>query len=151
MARMHARKRGKSGSTRPASKSIPQWVEFSTKEIEKTILDLNDEDKTQSEIGLILRDNYGVPSTKLITGKRIGEILSDNGVKVEYPEDMMNLIVKAVNLRKHMAKNPKDNHNKRGLELIEAKIKRLVKYYKKTGKIPAEWKYNPEKAAIMVK
>ncbi|MCK4884115.1 MAG: 30S ribosomal protein S15 [Candidatus Diapherotrites archaeon] len=151
MARMHARKRGKSGSTKPVNKEIPKWVEITTEEIEKKILELNSEGKTQSEIGLILRDNHGVPSTKLITGKRIGAVLSDNDITVDYPEDMMNLIVKAVNLRKHMVKNKKDYHNQRGLQLIEAKIKRLAKYYKKTGKVPSDWKYNPEKAAIMVK
>lgn len=148
---MHARKRGKSGSTKPVNKEIPKWVEITTEEIEKKILELNSEGKTQSEIGLILRDNHGVPSTKLITGKRIGAVLSDNDITVDYPEDMMNLIVKAVNLRKHMVKNKKDYHNQRGLQLIEAKIKRLAKYYKKTGKVPSDWKYNPEKAAIMVK
>jgi small subunit ribosomal protein S15 len=28
------------------------------------------------------------------------------------------------------------------LELIEAKIHRLSKYYKRTGKIPENWKYS---------
>jgi SSU ribosomal protein S15P len=43
---------------------------------------------------------------------------------------------KAANLNKHLGVNPKDLKNKRGLELVEANIKRLSDYYKRKSKLP---------------
>ncbi|HEX2014524.1 MAG TPA: 30S ribosomal protein S15 [Nitrososphaera sp.] len=34
-----------------------------------------------------------------------------------------------------------DHRNVRSLELVEAKIHRLSKYYKRKGKLPQNWKY----------
>ena len=39
---------------------------------------------------------------------------------------------------------------KRGLHLTESKIRRLVKYYKKTNKLPAAWKYDREQAKLLI-
>ncbi|HIE33746.1 MAG TPA: 30S ribosomal protein S15, partial [Candidatus Altiarchaeales archaeon] len=64
--------------------------------------------------------------------------------------DLENLIRKAVNLRKHLEQNKKDLHNRRALQLIESKIRRLTKYYKGAGKLPENWMYEPEKAKLMV-
>ncbi|MCX8203629.1 MAG: 30S ribosomal protein S15, partial [Nitrososphaeria archaeon] len=38
MARMHARKRGKSGSKRPISKSPPSWVTATPEEVEELVV-----------------------------------------------------------------------------------------------------------------
>ncbi|HIQ50834.1 MAG TPA: 30S ribosomal protein S15, partial [Nautiliaceae bacterium] len=46
--------------------------------------------------------------------------------------------------------HPKDLHSKRGLQLIESKIKRLVKYYKRKKVLPENWKYTPEIAKLLV-
>jgi len=67
------------------------------------------------------------------------------------PEDFFNLIKKAVDLRAHMSKNKKDYTSKRGLELTESKIRRLAKFYKNKGEIDRAWKYDPEKARLLVK
>ena len=151
MARMHSRKKGKSGSKHPPRMSPPPWVEYKKEEVEALVVKLGKEGVSSSLIGLILRDQYGIPDVKLITGKKITEILEDNGMKPKYPEDLLNLIRKAVRIRKHLEENKKDYHSKRGLELTESKIKRLVKYYRRTKKLPEDWRYDPEKAALIVR
>lgn len=151
MARMHARRKGKSGSTHPVAKIVPSWVDKDKKTIERLVLELNKEGLDKSSIGKILRDQYGVPSVKTICGQSVSDILKHNKVGEELPEDLLNLIKKAVKLAKHMNKNKKDLHNRRSLELTEAKIRRLQKYYHRKGTIQEDWKYTRENAALMVK
>ncbi len=150
MARMHARRKGTSRSVRPYRKEAPSWSATDAAEIEKTILELRRQGKTMSEIGLILRDKHGVPNIKLATGKRIGKILAGAGSETRIPEDLQNLIKKALGMRKHLSENKNDLHNKRQLQLTESKVRRLAKYYIGAGKLPQEWEYKPETAEIML-
>ncbi|MBM3309645.1 MAG: 30S ribosomal protein S15, partial [Candidatus Altiarchaeales archaeon] len=69
---------------------------------------------------------------------------------VEIPEDLQNLIKKAVSLRKHLESHKKDFGNKHGLLLVESKIRRLVRYYTSEGRLPSGWRYEPEKAKLLV-
>ncbi len=150
MARMHSRKRGRSGSTKPVIKDKPLWVKYSKKEVEQIIIKLAKEGLTSAKIGLKLRDVYGIPDAKIITGKKISKILEENNLMPEIPFDLLDLMRKSVKIRKHLESNNKDLKNKRSLQLTEAKILRLSKYYKKKGKLPKNWKYNPEKAKLLV-
>ena len=150
MARMHARKKGKHGSKKPLRKNPPVWVKYKPKEVEKLIVELAKKSKQSSEIGTILRDTHGIPDARLVTGTRISNTMKQNKVYSELPEDMLNLIKRAVNLRKHMGTHKKDLHSKRGLQLIESKIKRLVKYYREKGVLPSDWRYDWEKAKLLV-
>ncbi|ADP77705.1 SSU ribosomal protein S15P [Methanothermus fervidus DSM 2088] len=129
----------------------PDWVDYSKEEIEELVVKLYKEGHPPSKIGIILRDQYGIPKVKDVIGLKITQILEKHGLKPEYPEDLMNLIRRAVRLREHLKEHPKDLHSKRGLQLIESKIRRLVKYYKRKGVLPEGWKYDPEKAAVLVK
>lgn len=61
----------------------------------------------------------------------MGQILEENDLKSEMPEDLENIVNKAVGLQKHLKVNKGDNRNVRSLELIEAKVHRLSVYYKK--------------------
>ena len=150
MARMYARRRGTSGSVRPYRKEAPEWSNTDTTEIEKIIVDLRKDGMSSSQIGLALRDRYGVPDVKLATGKRINEILREKGLESEIPEDLRNLMQKALGIRKHLAENNKDVHNKRQLQIAESKVRRLVKYYVKSGRMPEGWTYKPETAEILL-
>jgi small subunit ribosomal protein S15 len=142
MARTHARVKGKSGSRRPVSADL-SFVNIKAKEVEKLIVKMaKDEDKRQSEIGLILRDTYGVPSVKKLTGKSVSQILEEAKVSFNLPENLQALVIKANGLKKHLESNTRDTHNKRGMQLIESKIRRLSGYYKKKGKIPMNWRAN---------
>ncbi|MEX1336488.1 MAG: 30S ribosomal protein S15 [Candidatus Limnocylindrales bacterium] len=150
MAKMHTRNKGKSSSTRPNRTESPEWCKVSAEEATGVVLDLWKQGVATSEIGMILRDRYGVPDVKLLTGKKVTAILKDNNVAPSVPEDLYNLIVKALRLRKHLAINKKDVHNKRSLQLTESKIRRLVKYYHQEKVLPMDWVYKPETAEMMI-
>ncbi len=151
MARMYARSKGKSGSNKPLQRTST-WVKLKPAELEEIIVKLAKEGKQSAEIGLILRDQYGVPSTRDAFKKRVARTMKEHKVYNEVlPEDMYNLVRKAVNLRKHMDKNKKDYTSYRGLELTESKIRRLAKFYKREKALPEKWKWNPEKAKLWVR
>jgi len=147
---MHARRRGSSGSVRPYRTDIPEWSNTDLAEIEKLIVGMKKDGLSSSVIGMTLRDKYGVPDIKLVTGKRIGTILKENDLVSEIPEDLRNLMQKALGMRNHLSENKKDLHNTRQLQLTESKVRRLVRYYIKSGKLPKGWTYKPETAEILL-
>jgi small subunit ribosomal protein S15 len=151
MARMHAKKRGKSSSTRLHRTENPKWVRQKPKEVEELVVKYSKEGLSSALIGLRLRDQHGIPNVHLATGKSITQILRDNNLQPSLPEDLANLMRKAVQLNAHLKSNPKDLHNKRGLQLVESKIRRILKYYKRTGVMPEDWKYSIETAELQVK
>jgi small subunit ribosomal protein S15 len=150
MAKMHTRRKGQAGSTKPIRSEAPVWSTMSADEINKSILEMWKQGMSTSLIGMTLRDKYGVPDVKLVTGKKITAILKENDQKPPVPEDLYNLLVKAIGLRKHVANNHSDKHNNRSLHNIEAKIRRLVKYYQASKILPADWKYKPETAEMLI-
>jgi small subunit ribosomal protein S15 len=150
MARMHSRKRGKSGSTRPARLEKPVWVELSADEVENEVVKLARRGYSKSKIGIMLRDSYGVPLVKVVTGKSISQILQENGVESPLPEDLTNLVKKALALREHLESNHKDLESRKGLQRTESKIYRLIKYYKKSKVLAPDFKYDPEKIRTIV-
>ena len=149
MARKYSRKKGKSGSTKPAKKAVSKWSRYKEKEIELLIVKLAKEGKTTSQIGLHLRDVYGIPDVKVIVKKPVSQILKENELLSKVPEDLMALMKKAVLIRKHMDQNKKDMPALRGLQLTESKISRLIRYYKKKDRLPKEWKYDPNKVKLL--
>lgn len=150
MSRRYSRKKGKSGSKKPLHPTKASWIRLKPKEIETLIVKLAKEGKTGSQIGMILRDLHGVPDIHLIMGKQVSKILKEKEALPEIPEDLMALIKKSVLVRKHMEENHKDKTGLRGLQLTESKIGRLVKYYKKTDKLPLDWKYDAESIKLYV-
>lgn len=150
MARLYSRRRGKSGSKKPISTESSKWVKASAKDIEAQIVELAKRGKRPAEIGILIRDEQGVPDVRTVTKKRITQILSENDLRPEFPTDLTDLIKTAVNIRKHFDLNRQDMDAKRGMQLTEAKIRRLVKYYKRADRIPADWKYNLETARLLV-
>lgn len=149
MARIHARTKGKSGSTHPMREKHPEWSSLNPREIEGRIMELAKTEKTTSEIGMILRDQYAVPDVKIATGKTITQILEQNKMTPEIPEDLKNLIKTALKLKKHIDQNKKDLKTKRSLSLTESKIRRLMKYYRREQRLPEGWKYSLEQAKLM--
>ena len=149
MARIHARTKGKSGSTHPLREKHPEWSSLNPREIEGRIIELAKAEKTTSEIGMILRDQYAVPDVKVATGKTITQILKQNNISSEIPEDLQSLIKTALKLKKHIDQNQKDYKTKRNLSLTESKIRRLMKYYRREQRLPEGWKYSLEQAKLM--
>ena len=149
MARIHARHRGRSGSSPQTREKNPKWAPKS-KDVEKEVTKLASEGLSTSQIGITLRDMHGVPSVKLATGKSILGILKENEATQSLPEDLTNLMRKAVRLGEHLKVNNKDIHNTRALRLTEAKILRLVKYYRSNKVLPDDWKYSLANAKLLV-
>jgi len=141
MARIHAHTRGKSHSSRPVTVTSPTWLTASPSEITSLIVSLAKNGLSPSEIGLTLRDMHGIPLAKPIIGKTITQVILENDIKRDMPEDLDHLVQKAVGLQRHLRSHNSDHRNVRSLELIEAKIHRLSKHYKLTGKLPKNWKY----------
>ena len=141
MARIHAHTHGKSHSVRPASKNTPPWITQSQGEISSLVVQLSKDGLTPSEIGIRLRDIHGIPLIKAVLGKTTSQILDENKIYREMPEDLEQLVHKAMGLQKHLRVHNSDRRNVRSLELVEAKIHRLSKYYKRIKKLNKDWKY----------
>ena len=150
MARVHARRRGTSRSRAPAREQAPEWQSIDGNEVVEIVQKLAREGKTAAYIGLVLRDQHAVPSVQLATGKTMTQILQDANLAPTIPEDLQNLMKRAVHLQGHLATHTRDVHNKRGLTLIEARIRRLARYYREAGKLPADWRYNAQTAQLVV-
>ena len=141
MGRLHTHNHGKSHSIRPIDPKKPDWVKQTNEEIEGLIIKYAKEGMTTSQIGMKLRDQHAIPLVKPIINKGIKEVLIENKLNPEIPEDLNNIVMKAVNLQKHLKENKSDNRNVRALELVEAKVHRLSTHYKKNGNIDQKWKY----------
>ena len=141
MGRVHSHRHGKSHSTRPVTPIAPTWVKQTPEEIEELVVKYAKEGLKPSEIGIKLRDQYAIPLTRQIIKKSVTEILEQKGIKPDMPEDLSNLVTKALGLQKHLRANKSDRRNVRSLELLEAKVHRLSSYYKEIGRIPKTWKY----------
>ena len=149
MARMYSRKRGKSGSTKPLKKGAP-WVKAKPADMEKIVAELAKKGNSSAKIGTILRDQHGIPTVRL-SKLRISEIMKKHDSYPKMPEDIFNLLKKAVDIRTHMDKNKKDYTSYRGLELTESKIRRLAKFYKREKALPEKWKWDADKAKLWVR
>ncbi|MDZ7702088.1 MAG: 30S ribosomal protein S15 [Halobacteriales archaeon] len=134
MARMHTRRRGTSGSDKPVTDDPPEWSDVEAEAVEERVVELAEEGYSPSEIGLKLRDagvdGTPVPDVSLATGKKIGEILEEHDAAGELPEDLEHLLEKAVRLNEHVRANGQDHQNKRALQNVESKVRRLVNYYR---------------------
>jgi len=150
MGRMHTGSKGKARSYKPLDMKVESWMKYKPKEIELLIVKFAKEGKGASQIGLELRDHYGIPDVKTVLKKTISEVLKDKDLLPEIPEDLMALLKKEIFLRKHLEKNHKDEGAKRGLILTRSKSKRLVKYYRTTGRLPQDWKYDPSRIALLI-
>lgn len=151
MAKLHSKKKGRSGSKRPTSKVSPAWVEYSAHEVEELAVKLAKEGNNPTQIGLILRDKYGVPSVGNLCGKSVSTMLEEQKLLPQYPDDLLSLIRRAVRMRNHLKDNKSDKLNRVKLSHVEAKINRLVKYYRENGRLAPYWKYDPSAAALLVK
>ncbi len=141
MARIHSHRHGRSHQTRPPSKSTPSWVTTSAEEARSTALKLAKDGVSPSRIGQILRDDYGVPLVKPLLGKSLGRVLADGKASPKVPQDLQDLIERAQRVQKHLQDHKSDRKNVHSLELVEAKIYRLSKYYKHKGLLPNDFKY----------
>jgi small subunit ribosomal protein S15 len=145
---MPKQEKGKSHSIRPVSRRPPSWCKYQPEEVEAFIIKLAKEGHSLSSIGTILRDQYAIPLVKPITGKSISDTLKSANLAPAMPEDLANLMKKAQSLAVHMDRNKKDLHNKRNMQIIEARIHKLGRYYKREGVIDKKFKYEAKIASV---
>lgn len=141
MARMHNDGRGSSGSDKPVNKKNPRWVDYDEDEVVDLVVKLRKDGQDPSQIGMTLRDQYGIPSVKQVTDMKITEILEEEGLALDLPEDLNNLVEKAESIQDHLEENQNDEEAIRQLELTEAKIRSVASYHRDEGNIPEDWKY----------
>ncbi|MDS0298470.1 30S ribosomal protein S15 [Halogeometricum sp. S1BR25-6] len=153
MARMHTRRRGQSGSDKPVADDPPEWSDVDAEDIESRVVELAEQGDEPSQIGLKLRDEgvkgTPVPDVKLATGKKITTILEENDAAPELPEDIRNLMERAIRLREHVEENSQDMQNKRALQNTESKIRRLANYYR-GDELDEDFKYSYDVAVELL-
>jgi len=145
---MPKQEKGKSHSIRPVSRRPPSWCKYQPEEVESFVIKLAKEGHSLSSIGTVLRDQYAIPLVKPLVGKSISDILKEANLAPSMPEDLSNLMKKAQSLAVHIDKNKKDLHNKRNMQIIEARIHKLSRYYKREGVIAKTWKYEAKIASV---
>ncbi|XP_041475179.1 LOW QUALITY PROTEIN: 40S ribosomal protein S13-like [Lytechinus variegatus] len=150
MGRMHAPRKGISASALPYRRSVPTWLKLSSDDVKEHIQKMAKKGLTPSQIGVMLRDSYGVAQVRFVTGNKILRILKAKGLAPSLPEDLFSLINKAVAVRKHLERNRKDKDSKFRLILIESRIHRLARYYKTKRILPPNWKYESSKASALL-
>merc|ERR1719402_1594551 len=108
MARMYGKSKGLAQSAQPFKRTPPSWLKLSPAQIETHILQLARKGLYPSQIGSILRDDFGIPLTRFATGKSILRILKKNGVNPSIPEDLFHLMKTACKIHKHRENNRRD-------------------------------------------
>jgi small subunit ribosomal protein S15 len=142
------KEKGQSHSTRPLSRRSPSWCRYTSEEVEALVVRLAREGNPSSKIGVILRDQYGIPMVKAISGKGIIEILKDNNLGPAVPEDLEALLRKAARLHTHLNRNKSDKYNKQAIHTVESRIRSLAAYYRRIGVLPEDWKYTTTALAV---
>jgi len=150
MGRMYGKGKGISASAMPYKRRAPSWQKIKPEDVIDHICKLAKKGLTPSQIGVTLRDSFGIPQVKNVTGQKILRCLKVNGHAPAIPEDLYHLIKKAVSIRKHMDKNRKDKDSKFRLILCESRIHRLARYYKRVKALPPTWKYVSATASTLV-
>ncbi len=150
MSRIHSGHKGRSGSHRPFPAPKPTWVTMEKAEIVVEAVKLAKGGMNSAQVGAVLRDTYGIPSVRAVTGQRMSKLLSENGVKPDLPEDLQALLKRVVHLQRHLKTHKKDLSNHRGLSLMEARIRRLARYYRQRKMLPGDWRYTAATAVLQV-
>jgi small subunit ribosomal protein S15 len=105
----------------------PVWLKYSEEEVKAIIVKLADKGMTAEKIGLVLRDQYGIPQAKLYNIK-IGQVLKEKG-KFEEPT-IKNLKTKLESIITHFKKNKQDKRSGRALIKTKAKLKKREDHIK---------------------
>ena len=150
MSRIHSGRKGRSGSHRPYPLTKPEWVTGTTEEMVAQAVQLSKAGRSAAQVGQQLRDSYGIPSARAATGRRLESLLADAGIHPEVPDDLQSLLKRVVHLQRHLEAHPKDLANRRGLSLMESRIRRLARYYRQRRRLPENWRYSARGAALQV-
>ena len=104
----------------------PTWLKNTKEEVVAIVKKLAEKDITSEKIGLILRDQYGIPRVRLY-GIKMKEAMED---KFQEPTTL-NLDKKLKKIIDHFKKNKQDKKSERALVITKAKLKKRTDYIKK--------------------
>ncbi|CCW71534.1 unnamed protein product [Phytomonas sp. Hart1] len=149
MVRMHGNGHGKSSSALPYRRTPPTWLKIASRDVVERVCKLSKKGMPPSRIGMELRDSMGIAQVRSVTGRKILRILKHKGLAPEIPEDMYCLVRRATEMRKHLERNTTDRDTKYRLILVESRIHRLARYYKRVKQLPPTWKYESSTASAM--
>ncbi len=150
MSRIHSRRKGKAGSHRPYPFTAPTFGGLDREELVEQAVKLAKGGASSAHVGTVLRDTHGIASVRAVTGQRLSKLLASHGVKPELPEDLQALLKRVVHLQRHLETHPKDLSNRRGLTLLESRIRRLAHYYRQRKLLPEDWSYASATAVLQV-
>jgi small subunit ribosomal protein S15 len=150
VSRIHSGRKGRAGSKRPFPPVRPTWVTLDAEEITEEATKLAKTGMSPALVGTTLRDSFGVPSVRALTGRRMTALLAEKGVRQELPEDLQALLKRVVHLQRHLEQHPYDASNRRGLQLMESRIRRLAHYYRRNQVLPENWSYTAASAVLQV-
>lgn len=102
--------------------SKTDWVKQKPEEIEKIIVDLARKGMPPEKIGLVLRDQHGIPKARLL-GKKIGQILEEHKIKVN--SEHVNFTRRVENLKKHFGKHKHDYTAQRRIIQHSSSIRKI--------------------------
>ncbi|MFA4960612.1 MAG: 30S ribosomal protein S15 [Candidatus Pacearchaeota archaeon] len=105
----------------------PTWVKMKESDLKKIISELS-EKNSPSQIGLILRDQYGVPTTKVF-GKKLKKYLIELGI--EKNEDLENAEKKVEKIKEHLKKNITDRKAKHKIQKAQSRLNIMKRYFTK--------------------
>jgi small subunit ribosomal protein S15 len=103
----------------------PTWVKMKEPEMKKVIAELA-EKHSPSQIGLVLRDQYGIPTTKVF-GKKLKAYLTELGI--ERNEDLENAEKKVDKMKEHLKTNITDRKAKHKLQRAQSRLNITRKYF----------------------
>jgi len=113
-----------------AEMAKPTWVKMKEPELKKIIVELS-ATYAPSQIGIILRDQYGVPTTKVF-GKKLKAYLKELGINRN--EDLENAEKKVDKMKEHLKNNITDRSAKHKLQHAQSRLNITKKYFGITGR-----------------
>ncbi|THU97807.1 hypothetical protein K435DRAFT_838410 [Dendrothele bispora CBS 962.96] len=114
------------------------WLKTTPEEIVDQIIKLACKGLIPSQIGVTLRDSYGIPWVCFVPGNKIRRILESHGP------------LAPLAVRKHLEINRKGKDSKFRLILVESRFHRLARYYKSKQQIPPTFKYDSATASTLI-
>ena len=95
MGRMYGSGKGISSSALPYRRRAPTWLKMRPDEVRDHICKLAKKGLSPSQIGVTLRDSFGIPQVKNVTGSKILRILKAKGLAPEvsfFPQRGLDLL-----------------------------------------------------------
>lgn len=99
------------------------WMKMKSADVETLVVTLAKKGISAEKIGLILRDEHGIPKARLITHKKISQILKEN--KIESDPLKQSVTKRSENLGKHIEVHKHDYTAKQKLTKRLAQLRKI--------------------------